>query len=64
MFKPYSRIILMHIAILGVGALYGSKTKNFDGILLAIILITLKTVIDAASHISQNNISFRNRINN
>jgi Family of unknown function (DUF6498) len=58
MFQPYSRIIVMHIAIL-VGGLLSLKMGSPIGVL--IVLIALKTLIDVKLHLRQHrNLSVAN----
>jgi hypothetical protein len=51
MFQPYSRIIVMHIAILGGGFL---SVKFGSPIGILIVLIALKTIIDVKFHLRQH----------
>ena len=51
MAQPYSRIIVMHIAILGGGFL---SVKMGSPVGVLIVLIALKTIIDVKFHLRQH----------
>jgi FtsH-binding integral membrane protein len=51
MTQPYSRIIVMHIAILGGGFL---SVKMGSPVGVLIVLIALKTIIDVTLHLRQH----------